>query len=326
VVDRTVEGRLRLTVPEVGRALRIDGVVTDADLARAGARIFAVLDTISISQGGARCAFAPGEATLEFPDGLALTGRWTCPGRIDRLDVRVGFLEALPRGHTHMAKVVVRERVHERIARLGSESFAVEGPPTLRAHVARLLALGVEHIFTGYDHLAFLLGLLLLGGTLRELVKVVTSFTVAHSVTLAVATVGALAPPARVVEPLIAASIVFVAAENLWALRRAASPWSRTAATRRRWVVTFGFGLVHGFGFASALRELELPRSRLAASLVAFNLGVEAGQVAVVAAALPLLALLRRSVTSAPYAARAASAAIGALGLFWLVQRAAFAG
>ncbi|TMB25487.1 MAG: HupE/UreJ family protein [Deltaproteobacteria bacterium] len=186
-------------------------------------------------------------------------------------------------------------------------------PP--RKHHARYL----EHIFTGYDHIAFLIGLLLLGGSFKELVQIVTAFTVAHSITLALATLAVVNPTSRVVEPLIAASIVYVAAENLWALRRG----TRAKALRHRWMLTFAFGLVHGFGFATVLRELHLPRSGLAAALVTFNLGVEVGQLCIVAAAFPLLSRLRRARGFDPAGVRAASACVGALGLFWLVQRLA---
>ena len=143
--------------------------------------------------------------------------------------------------------------------------------------------------------------------------KIVTAFTVAHSVTLALAALDILAPPPRLIEPLIAASIVFVGVENLWALRahRAGD------ALRHRWMITFAFGLVHGFGFASVLRELELPRAVLATGLVSFNLGVECGQVCIVLLALPVLRALRSWRPFAP----AASACVAALGAFWLVQR-----
>jgi HupE / UreJ protein len=309
--DRTVDGRVVLAAADAAALARDPRVL---------------LDTLSLLQDGTRCSLAPGDVTPEGGDGVALTGRWTCPARIDRLQIRVGFVEAMPRGHTHLAKVVSGGEVHERVVRAGADAFEVAGPPRLAAQAARFLALGVEHILTGYDHVAFLFGLLLLGGSLRSLVAVVTSFTVAHSITLALATLGAVTPPARIVEPLIAASIVFVAGENLWALRHGAAPGASADAARRRWVVAFAFGLVHGFGFASVLAQLRLPRSGLAASLVAFNVGVETGQIAIVAAAFPLLALARRSAGFVPHGVRLGSLAIGSLGLFWLVQRAAWPG
>src|SRR5207247_912226 len=144
-----------------------------------------------------------------------------------------------------------------------------------------------------------------------------TSFTAAHSVTLALAATGLVTPPGRLIEPLIAASIVYVAAENLWSTRPGGTP------PRRRWLLTFFFGLVHGFGFASVLRALHLPRSSLAASLVTFNLGVEVGQICIVGLAFPVVLALRRRAFFLPIGLRVSSAAIAGLGLFWLVERIA---
>ena len=170
--------------------------------------------------------------------------------------------------------------------------------------------LGVEHILTGYDHLLFLAALLLGGGGALALFKIATAFTLAHSITLAIAVVGLASAPARVVEPLIAASIVWVAIENVW-LGHAPS---------RRWLVSFGFGLVHGFGFASALEPLALPPWSLAAALVGFNLGVEAGQAAVIVLFLPLGLWMGRW-PGRPRVTRALSLVLALVGLAWFVQR-----
>lgn len=178
--------------------------------------------------------------------------------------------------------------------------------------LASFIVLGIRHILTGYDHVLFLLSLLMLGGTLRQLVKVVTAFTVAHSITLSLATLNVVALPARWVESAIALSIMYVAAENLW---------RKDITLRQRWLVTFGFGLVHGLGFASILQGLNLPRANVAASLAGFNLGVEIGQIAIVTTAfLMLLALQRWSWE--PVFRRWVSAGAIVLGLIWFVQRA----
>jgi hypothetical protein len=164
--------------------------------------------------------------------------------------------------------------------------FAVaDGPASSSPSTGSFVLLGVEHILTGYDHLLFLLGLLLRGGSWLSLAKIVTAFTLAHSVTLALAVLNIVTLPDRLVEAVIALSIAFVAAENIFL----------TPVVSRRWVVSFCFGLVHGFGFSSALRELGLPTHGLVLSLFGFNLGVELGQALVVALALPLLALVRRA-------------------------------
>lgn len=173
-------------------------------------------------------------------------------------------------------------------------------------------ALGIRHILTGYDHILFLLSLLMLGGGLRTLLKIVTAFTVAHSVTLSLAALDIVALPPRLVESGIALSIAYVAAENLW---RGAQ------ATRSRWLVTFSFGLIHGLGFAAILREMALSRANLALSLVSFNFGVELGQIAVVTATfLSLRALATLSWESTMR--RWVSAAAVAIGIVWFFQRA----
>lgn len=180
--------------------------------------------------------------------------------------------------------------------------------------IRRFLFEGVHHIFIGPDHILFIIGLLLLGGKLGRLLKIVTAFTVAHSITLALAATGRVTPPAQFVEPLIALSIVYVGVENL--LR------GRQEHDRRVWIAA-AFGLVHGFGFASVLRELGLPPGALAWSLFAFNAGVEVGQMCIVLAVAPLLGLLHaRRPTLALRAAMGASAVVIAAGTYWFVQRA----
>jgi hypothetical protein len=171
--------------------------------------------------------------------------------------------------------------------------------------------LGVEHILTGWDHLLFLLGLLLPGGGVLALAKIITAFTVAHSITLSLAVLDVVTLPDRLIEAVIALSIAAVAAENVF-LR---------TTVRRRWIVSLCFGLVHGFGFSSALRELGLPAHGLLLSLGGFNVGVELGQALVVAVALPLLTAVR----GAGYEGRlvrGSSIAILVVGLVLFVERA----
>jgi HupE / UreJ protein len=177
--------------------------------------------------------------------------------------------------------------------------------------VASFVRLGVEHILTGWDHLLFLLVLLLRGGGWLSLVKIITAFTVAHSVTLALAVLEVVAMPDRLVEAVIALSIAAVAAENLF-LRPVVS---------RRWLVSFAFGLVHGFGFSSVLRDIGLPAQGLVLSLLGFNVGVELGQALVVALALPALALLR-STRWEVRVTRSASLATLLVGAVLFVERA----
>jgi len=158
--------------------------------------------------------------------------------------------------------------------------------------------------------------LLLLGGSIGRLLKIVTGFTVAHSITLALATLGLVTPPARVIEPLIALSIMFIGIDNLRVLRRGAG-----APDRRAWLA-FLFGFVHGFGFASVLRELGLPAQALGLALFAFNVGVEIGQATIVLATAPLIAWVRGASSNAGRrVAFAGSLVVGVAGLFWFAQR-----
>ena len=181
------------------------------------------------------------------------------------------------------------------------------------AVVRKFLPSGVHHILIGPDHLLFLIGLLLLGGPLRRLILIVTAFTLAHSVTLALAALDIVVLPDRLVEAVIALSIAFVAAENIF-LKPVVS---------RRWLVSFCFGLVHGFGFSSALRELNLPTHGLVLALFGFNVGVELGQGLVVALALPLMALIRR-VGWGQRMVWSSSVAILVVGVVLFVERAFF--
>lgn len=186
---------------------------------------------------------------------------------------------------------------------------------------------GVWHIWIGYDHILFLLSLLLPAVLLREqrrwlpvarfgdafwdVFKIVTSFTLAHSITLSLAALGVISLPSRLVESAIAASVVLAALNNLW-----------PRVSGRRWLVAFAFGLIHGFGFASVLAELGLPRDALVLALVGFNLGVEAGQLTIVAAFLPLAYYLRGGWFYQRVVLLGGSAAVVAVALVWLLERA----
>jgi hypothetical protein len=293
--------------------------VSDTD---AASRVLALVAETTFVRTGDKLCQLGGHTISAKGDAFLVKATWTCPDGGPRWSVRLGILELLPAGQTHLARVSVGGEVLERIARSSTPAFELDVNPTVWAAAWRFLRLGVEHIFTGYDHIAFLLALLLLGGRFLDLVKIVTSFTVAHSVTLALAALGILNPPSRLVEALIAASIVAVAGENLWVLRAAKGGSARVAAAlKHRWRITFAFGLVHGFGFAAALQELKLPRSALVAGLVSFNVGVEVGQVAIVALAFPLLSWLRSLRGFQPWGPRLLSGAIAAFGLVLLIQR-----
>jgi hydrogenase/urease accessory protein HupE len=183
------------------------------------------------------------------------------------------------------------------------------------AVVRKFIPAGIHHILIGPDHLLFLVGLLLLGGSIRRLAMVVTSFTIAHSITLSLAALNILTPPARIIEPAIALSIVYVGADNLLA---------QGGRDVRAWIA-FAFGFIHGFGFANVLREMDLPRRALGWSLFSFNFGVEIGQLLVVVTVASLFALLRsRSEWARRRLVFAGSIVVIAAGAFWFIQRVFF--
>jgi hydrogenase/urease accessory protein HupE len=183
------------------------------------------------------------------------------------------------------------------------------------AVVRKFVVAGVRHILIGPDHLLFLIGLLLLGGTLRQLAVVVTAFTLAHSLTLSLAVLSLVTPPKWIIEPAIALSIVYVGADNLLA---------RGARDVRAWIA-FGFGFIHGFGFANVLREMDLPGRALGWSLCSFNVGVELGQLTVVIVVASGLAALRaRSPSAGRRVVVVGSICVMVAGTFWFVQRVFF--
>ena len=185
------------------------------------------------------------------------------------------------------------------------------------AVVERFLPAGIGHILIGPDHILFLIGLLLPGGSLRRLAMIVTAFTLAHTITLTLAALNLVNPPASFIEPAIALSIVYVGADNL--LRQG-------GRDTRAWIA-FAFGFIHGFGFAYVLREMDLPARALEWSLFSFNLGVEVGQLLIVATVASALAAVRsRSEALGRRLAFAGSWVVVAAGAFWYIQRVFFPG
>jgi HupE / UreJ protein len=202
-------------------------------------------------------------------------------------------------------------------------SVVIPTKPGVLEVVRTYLVLGAEHILLGVDHLLFVLALLLLVEGTRRLIMTVTAFTVAHSVTLAAATLGFVDVPSAPVEATIALSILFVATE----LARhgpttGVEPGARTLTMRFPWLVAFAFGLLHGFGFAGALREVGLPEQAIPLALLFFNVGVEFGQLAFIGAVLSLGWLLRRASVQLPISSpRLAAYVIGSVSAFWVFER-----
>lgn len=231
---------------------------------------------------------------------------------VAELEMAIDFSDKFAPGHKNLAKVLVpgkpvKQAVFSR--ENPSRLFVLSKRTSVWEYVVEFTILGVEHIFIGYDHIMFLLALIAVGGRLLNLIKIVSSFTVAHSITLVLAALEIVSLPGKWVEAGIALSIAYVALENFWLKR-----------VELRWIITFFFGLVHGFGFANVLRELGLPTKGLVASLLAFNIGVELGQICIVAVVFPLILWLSRQ-SFQRRAVRAVSALILLFGLGWFVER-----
>jgi hydrogenase/urease accessory protein HupE len=180
---------------------------------------------------------------------------------------------------------------------------------SLWATVRQFVLLGIEHILTGYDHIAFLLALIVIELSIREILKIITAFTVAHSITLLLAATEVVRLNSALVESVIACSICYVALENIFKKK-----------VHYRWLITFGFGLIHGFGFASALSELIVGKSNLLLSVVCFNLGVELGQLMLFFILLPVLYLLKKHVGLRTVTVTT-SAGVFAIGFAWVLER-----
>jgi hydrogenase/urease accessory protein HupE len=238
-----------------------------------------------------------------------------------RVRVRSTLLDRLPFGHrqyfalTGANGATLAEKLLSGSSRDVEAALAETAIGTApQSHpFSEFLGMGIKHILTGYDHLLFLFALLIGCRRISSVIKVITSFTIAHSISLALATLGWVEIPSRVVEPLIAATIVYVGIENL----------VRRQAVSHRALLTFGFGLVHGFGFAGALREMGVGANggAVAVPLLAFNSGVEIGQMMVAAVILPILWQLKDKPQFTLRWAPVCSALVALAGGFWFIQR-----
>jgi hypothetical protein len=247
----------------------------------------AVRRSVRLSGDATACAAGPAQASAGsgVAANVTITIDFACPAAMRTLLIRDDSFDVLGTD-LHILARIEHDGTAEPFAFATEKREArvdVGTTGEVRRGVGSFFALGIEHILTGYDHLLFLLALMIGGGSAWSLVKIVTAFTLAHSVTLTAAALDWVALPGQVVEPAIALSIGYVAVHNLFLPGR----------TSERWLVALVFGLVHGFGFSAVLKELGLPPDGLAWSLLLFNLGVEAGQAGVVVAAIPLLIALR---------------------------------
>jgi len=308
VKGQEVTGQWDIALRDIDFAIGLDangdGEITWGEVKARHADIAAwALGRLNLERGG-ECALQVAEHRVDdHTDGayavLRLAG--TCPSRTQALALNYRLLFDIDQLHRGLLRLELDGVSHASVLGPASGVLNVKAGETSRlAQFGQYLVEGTWHIWIGFDHILFLLALLLPAvlvhesrrwtgvGSFRvalvEVLWVVTAFTVAHSITLSIAALQIVELPSRLVESAIAASVVLAAANNLWPV-----------VERRRWLVAFGFGLIHGFGFASVLTELGLPRDALVLSLVGFNLGVEIGQLAIVACFLPVAYLLRNT-------------------------------
>ncbi|HEY6562287.1 MAG TPA: HupE/UreJ family protein [Polyangiaceae bacterium] len=274
-----------------------------------------VVRRIHVSSAQGSCAGALERVTPIEGDGLKLSARYACADPDRTLRVRLDVLQDLAHGHRHAARIVSASYLANGLyfgthAAWEVPPLAASEPADRPGSLGGFVTLGIEHILTGYDHVLFLFALLIVGGRTSALLKLVTAFTLAHSLTLAATALGLVAPDPGFVEPAIALSVAYVGLENFF-----------VRDADRRWRIAFLFGLVHGFGFAGVLGEIALPRAELLPALLAFNLGVELGQLALIALALPLLAWLRGRAWFTLRVVPVLSSLVIVVGLAWFAER-----
>lgn len=321
--QHSLEGTLVAHIFDLGHDLHIDPPERLLDPA------------VAAQQSAAIARLFAGRLTVAV-NGVTLTPQWSAAEVVaDRQSLRLGVRYALsgeagivsvtasmfPYDPQHQTFLNIYEgrSLTQAILDRGRMNFQYyAGTPRGAFVVIRtFLPAGVGHILLGPDHLLFLVGLLLLGGSMRQLALIVTAFTAAHGVTMTLAALNLLSPPARIIEPAIALSIVYVGADNLLI---------RDGRDVRAWIA-LAFGAIHGFGYANVLRELDLPARALGWALVSVNVGLEIGQLLVVAVvATALTALRARSAAAGQRLAFAGSIVVMAAGAFWFIERVFFPG
>jgi hydrogenase/urease accessory protein HupE len=309
--DRALSATLSMSASDVALAVQASGTNTPEGL-RAFARdtIHLTYDNQTLALTHSEVVPVDGGTRIRLSSDLPIRGRSSHA----RLTIASDVAKRLARGHRELLTVKGDGASTESLLDSGSGPVAVEVAGTARwaTRAGSFLTLGVHHILTGYDHLVFLAGLILAACTFRQLLVALTAFTAAHSVSLALVVSAGIRAPASIVEPLIAASIAWVGLENLLRGR-----------PRTRWFVVFGFGLIHGFGFADALIELGFGTSLadIATALVSFNGGVEIGQLGAVAVMLPLVWILQSRPAWQRRLVPACSLLIALAGGYWLIER-----
>jgi hydrogenase/urease accessory protein HupE len=273
---------------------------------------------IAVTGTGGRSCVPSTAALAADGDGVVFTNRFYCQDVAGDLVYRSTVLTDADPAARQVVLIGEGDNAPQALLDAVNNLVTLSAPaPSLLSTLRRYLVTGIEHIFLGYDHIAFLIAVVLWARRLVPVIKIVTAFTIAHSITLSLATLNVVVIPSTIVEPAIAASIVYVAMENFF-----------TSDIDGRWRVTFAFGFIHGFGFAGALREIGVPANAVATALAAFNIGVEIGQVAIVAIVIPalialdrLMAVDRTKPTRAATLVYAISALITVLGSYWFLER-----
>jgi len=296
VEGQTVRYSLTLGLDAVGTVLAVPDGGQRAPLAADYDALAGIVSRhITISADGHPCAALPASVQPPAPDrsSIVIVIHYACAAPVGVLVLRDELFVALGRDHHTLANVEWSgggeqilfdpDRREARVV-VGASPPGTPATGSAGGNALAFFELGIEHILVGFDHVLFVFALMLRGGRIRSLLLIITAFTVAHSITLGLAVLDVVRPPAWIVEPLIAASIAYVALENIFMAR----------AVSRRWLVSLLFGLVHGFGFAGALLEIGLPGDRLFSSLLFFNLGVETGQAMIIALLFPALRWLSR--------------------------------
>jgi hydrogenase/urease accessory protein HupE len=291
--DATVDVEVAMKGSDVDRVVGTHlfdehtGLVRPDALAAASAAVAAYVTTHAVVLGanGTACGAGPSTVTPD-QDGVVARTRWACAEMGGAAHYRSTVLLAVAPDARQVVLIGAGEHAAQDLldADRTEITLAAGASPGLGAVVVRYVFAGMQHIFIGYDHICFLIAIIIWARKLWPVVKIVTAFTIAHSITLSLAALDIVRIPSAITEPAIAATIIFVAVENFF-----------SHDVRNRWRDTFGFGLIHGFGFASALQEFGLPRSALVPALASFNIGVEIGQVVIVSIALPLLLLVDRA-------------------------------
>jgi hydrogenase/urease accessory protein HupE len=323
----SLEATLTLAVKDAAQLAALDddrdGIVTKAEFAQDRSQLEAVVATQLIVAPDGRLA-KPAFIRSRLDENNNVEVHLDFGGAVfSSLEVQSKLIASLPSGHRQYLQVqdFTGKAITEGLLSAAADRATVQFTATNASAAARetissfvdFLALGVKHILTGYDHLLFLFGLLVVAPRFASSLKIITGFTIAHSFTLALATFGLVQIPSRIVEPLIAASIIYVGVENLL---RGDNPKARR-------LLILGFGFIHGFGFASVLRETGIGSRTggIALPLLSFNVGVEIGQIMVAAVALPIIWKFRTSPVFIARWAPACSAAVVLLGSFWFVER-----